>query len=90
MCIELVIMQLRFPVVGGGSTTFSGQPSYISVLLAHRRPSGSSVLLLCEQSREIPILLPLVIDPLIRQTFKTVFEWPRQRFWWALRPADSP
>jgi len=43
MCIELVIMQLRFPVVGGGSTTFSGQPSYISVLLAHRRPSGSSV-----------------------------------------------
>jgi len=42
------------------------------------------------QPRKIPILLPLVVHPIIRQTFKVVFECPSQRFLRALRPANSP
>jgi len=64
MCMELE-MHLRFPVAGGGgSSTFSGQAGYISVLFAHGRPSECSVLLSCGQPREIPVLLPLVVHPL--------------------------
>jgi len=58
-------------------------------MLADGRPSESSVLLSCGQPKKILVLLPLVIHPLIRQTFKAVFEWPTWRFWQALRPADS-
>jgi len=59
--------------------------------LAHTRaPSECSVLRSCGQLREISVLLPLVVHPLIRQTFKATFECPNRRFWRALRPANSP
>jgi len=88
MCMELGL-HLCSPVARR-SSTFCGQAVYSSVLLTHDRPSEYLVLGLCGQPREIPILLPLVVHPLIRQTFKAVFECPSQRFWLALRPANSP
>jgi len=72
-----------------GLMTFSVQPSYISVLLAYRRPGESSVLLSFEQPRKI-LVLALVIHFLIRQSFKAAFEGSSRRFWRALRPANSP
>jgi len=82
-------MHLCFPVARR-SSTFSGQAGYISVLLAHGRPSECLLLRSCGKPREISVLLPLVVYPLIRQTFKAVFECPSRRFWWALRPANTP
>jgi len=64
MCIELG-MHLHF-LVAGGSLMCNGPPNYISVLLAHRRPSESPVLFSCGQPRKILVLLSLVIHPLIR------------------------
>jgi len=82
-------MHLCFPVARG-SATFSGQPSDILALLAHRQPSESSTLLMRGQPREISVLLPLFVRPLIRQPFKAVFEWPSRRFWQTLQSANSP
>jgi len=62
------------------SSTLRGQVGYISVSLTHMRPGECSVLRLCEQPREIPVLLPLVVHSLIRQTFKAVFEYPSRSF----------
>jgi len=87
MCMELG-MHLHFSVARESSTS-RGQAGYISVLLTHGRPSECSVLRSCGQPREVPVLLPLVVRPLIRQTFKAVFEYPSRRFWWALQPANS-
>jgi len=80
------------PALSGceGSTTVSVQPSDISVLLARGQPSESSVLLTRGQLREISVLLPFFVRPLIKQTFKTVFEWPSWSFWETLRSANSP
>jgi len=72
------------------SLTLRGQVGYISVSLTHGRPSECSVLRSCGQLWEIPVLLPLVVHSLIRQTFKAVFEYPSRRFWRALRPTNSP
>jgi len=88
MCMESG-MHLHFPAARE-STTFSGQPSDISALLAHGQPSGSSVLLTCGQPRKILGFLPLVVHALIRQTFKVVSEWPSRRFWQTLRSANFP
>jgi len=82
-------MHLCFSVARGSSTSH-WQAGYISVLLTHGQPSECSVLRSCGQPREIPVSLPFVVHPLIRQTFKAVFECPSQRFWQALRPANSP
>jgi len=73
-----------------GSSTLCGQTGYVSVLLAHRRPSECSVRCSCGQPKEIPVLLPFVVHSLIRQIFKAVFEYPSRRFWRALRPTTSP
>jgi len=88
MCMELG-MHLCFPVARGSSTS-RGQVGYISVLLTHRRPSECSVLRSSGQPRKIPVSLPRIVHPLIRQTFKAVFECPSRRFWRALWPANSP
>jgi len=83
MCMELG-MHLCF-AFARWSSTLRGQTGYISVLLAHRRPSECSVLCSCGQPREIPVLLPLVVHSFIRQTFKLKLE-----VLGALRPTNSP
>jgi len=88
MCMELGT-HLCFPFARGSSTS-RGQVGYISVLLTHGLPSECSVLRLCGQPREIPVMLPRFIHSLIKQTFKAVFECPGRRFWRVLRPANSP
>jgi len=82
-------MHLCFPFARG-SSTLRGQTGCISVLLAHERPSECSVRHSYGQPREIPVLLPLVVHSLIRQTLKAVFEYSSRRFWRALRPTNSP
>jgi len=88
MCLQLG-MHLRVAFVRL-SSTLRGQVGYISVSLTYGQPSACSVLCSCGQPREIPILLPFIVHSLIRQTFKAVFECPSRRFWWALRPTNSP
>jgi len=74
MCMELG-MHLCLPIARESSTS-RGQVGYISVLLTHGRLNECSVLRSCGPLREIPVSLPCVVHPFIRQTFKVVFECP--------------
>jgi len=84
VCMELG-MHLCF-AFARVSSMLRGQVGYILVSLTHGQPSECSVRHSSGQPREISVLLPLVVLSLIRQTFKTVFEYPSQRFW----PTNSP